>query len=527
MTLAEKRTMQGKNLKKRSTEHEDPYRTLLEISKAIVSNLEKDHLFKTIAEQIKKIVPFDRIAITLHDPIRDSFRIYLLETTRSPLHLKQEMEIPHQGSAVGWVLDHRRYHFRSDLAKERPFFEDELFYKEGLRCALTLPLIAIGGILGTFNISSKTPNSYLEKEIEFLSIVADQIAVAIDNCKAYEEIKRLQSELDRENIYLREEIKTEYNFEEVIGRSAGLKKILKRVEEVAGTDSSVLITGETGTGKELIARAIHQLGKRKHRALIKVNCAALPVGLIENELFGHEKGAFTGAISKKIGRFELADGGTIFLDEIGDLPQEVQAKLLRVLQEHEFERIGSTQTIKVNVRVIAATNRNLEKAVRQNSFRADLYYRLNVFPIHLPPIRERKEDIPLLTRFFVNKHMIRMGKRIEEIDRETMSRLRAYSWPGNIRELENIIERAVILCKGPSLEIEDELLPSLDLPDQEENQPLTLEKVEREHILKILEKTRWVVDGQKGAAKILKLHPSTLRSRMQKLGIQRDHHDIS
>jgi formate hydrogenlyase transcriptional activator len=519
--------MHGRNLKKRSTDHEDPYRTLLEISKAIVSNLEKYRLFRTIAEQVKKIVPFDRIAITLHDPIRDNFRIYLLDKTRSPLHHTQEMDIPHQGSAVGWVLDHKRYHFRSDLAKGRPFLEDELFYKQGLRCALTLPLIAKGGILGTFNLSSKTPNSYLEKEIEFLSIVADQIAVAIDNCKAYEEIERLQSKLDRENNYLREEIKNEYNFEEVIGRTAVLKKVLKRVEEVAGTDSTVLITGETGTGKELIARAIHQLSKRKHRALIKVNCPALPAGLIESELFGHEKGAFTGAISKKIGRFELADGGTIFLDEIGDLPQEVQSKLLRVLQEHEFERIGSSQTIKVNVRVIAATNRNLEQAVRQNSYRADLYYRLNVFPIHLPPIRDRKEDIPLLTKFFVNKHMIRMGKRIEEIDRETISRLRSYSWPGNIRELENVIERAVILSKGPSLEIEDELLPLLDLPDQEEKRPLTLEKVEREHILKILEKTRWLVDGQKGAAKILKLHPSTLRSRMQKLGIQRDHHEIS
>jgi formate hydrogenlyase transcriptional activator len=519
--------MEGKNLKKRLTGYEDRYRTLIEISHAIVSNLEKDRLFKTIAEQTKKILPFDRIAITLHDPIRDSFRIYLLETTRSPLYLKQEMEIPHQGSAVGWILDHQRYHLRSDLVKTRPFFEDELYHKEGLRSILNLPLVANGKVFGTFNIASKIPASYSEKEIEFLSLVADQIAVAIDNARAYEKIKQFKSELERENIHLREEIKTEYNFDEVIGKSAVLKKILKRVEEVADTDSSVLITGETGTGKELIARAIHQLSQRKHKALIKINCAALPVGLIESELFGHEKGAFTGAISRKIGRFELADSGTIFLDEIGDLPQEVQAKLLRVLQEQEFERIGSTQTIKVNVRVISATNLNLEKSLTQNGFRADLYYRLNVFPIHLPPIRERKEDIPLLTRFFVNKYMIRMSKRIEEIDQKTMSRLMAYSWPGNIRELENVIERAVILCKGTSLEVEDDLLPSLNLPDQEEKQPVILEEVERKHILKILEKTRWVVDGQKGAAKILKLHPSTLRSRMQRLGIQRDHHDIS
>jgi transcriptional regulator with GAF, ATPase, and Fis domain len=296
---------------------------------------------------------------------------------------------------------------------------------------------------------------------------------------------------------------------------------------VAGTDSSVLISGETGTGKELIARAIHDLSKRKDRPLIKVNCAALPAGLIESELFGHEKGAFTGAISRKIGRFELADGGTLFLDEIGDLPPGVQAKLLRVLQEHEFERVGGTQTIKVDVRLITATNRDLAKAVEENSFRTDLYYRLNVFPIHLPPLRERKEDIPLLTQYFINKYMTRMGKRIEKISQETMNRLIAYPWPGNIRELENIIERAVILSKGLILEIEDELLPSSHLPDQKEKGSLTLEEVERDHIVKILEKARWVIEGPKGAAKILNLHPNTLRSRMQKLGIKRPLHDIS
>jgi transcriptional regulator with GAF, ATPase, and Fis domain len=295
---------------------------------------------------------------------------------------------------------------------------------------------------------------------------------------------------------------------------------------VAGTDSSVLITGETGTGKELIARAVHQRSTRAQKALIKVNCAALPVGLSESELFGHEKGAFTGAVSRHIGRFELADGGTILLDEIGDLSPEVQAKLLRVLQEREFERVGGTRSIKVDVRVIAATNRNLEEAVRQNRFRADLYYRLNVFPIHLPPIRERRDDIPLLARFFVNRYMIRMGKRIEKIAPEAMDRLVAYSWPGNIRELENIIERAVILCKGPTLHVEDELAPSPPSAG-EDQRPLTLEDVERNHIVRILEQTRWVIEGHAGAAKILKIHPNTLRSRMQKLGIQRDRHDNS
>jgi formate hydrogenlyase transcriptional activator len=391
---------------------------------------------------------------------------------------------------------------------------------------LTVPLIAGGRIIGTFNVSSRAPDSYGETDIQFLSLVAGQIAVAIDNATAYEHIERLKSELDRENQYLREEIKTDHNFEEIIGASAVLKKVLERVSDVAGTDSSVLITGETGTGKELIARAVHQRSKRAQKALIKVNCAALPVGLSESELFGHEKGAFTGAVSRHIGRFELADGGTILLDEIGDLSLEVQAKLLRVLQEREFERVGGTQSIKVDVRVIAATNRNLEEAVKHNRFRADLYYRLNVFPIHLPPIRERRDDIPLLARFFVNRYMIKMGKRIEKIAPDAMDRLVAYSWPGNIRELENIIERAVILCKGPTLHVEDELAPSHPA-GTEDLRPLTLEDVERGHIVKVLEQTRGVIEGHAGAAKILKIHPNTLRSRMQKLGIQRDRHDSS
>jgi formate hydrogenlyase transcriptional activator len=437
------------------------------------------------------------------------------------------MEIPHQGSAVGWVLDHQQYHLRSDLVKERLFLEDELFYKEGIRSILNLPLVARGKAFGTFNISSKTPVCYSGQDIEYLSLVVDQVAIAIDNVRAYEKIKQLKYQLDQENIYLRDEIKTEHNFEEIIGKSKALKHVLRRVETVAGTDSSVLILGETGTGKELIARSLHNLSKRKDRALIKVNCAALPEGLIESELFGHEKGAFTGAISRKIGRFELADGGTLFLDEIGDLSQEVQAKLLRVLQEREFERVGGSQTFKINVRIIAATNRDLGNAVADKSFRADLYYRLNVFPIHLPALRERKEDIPPLAQYFVHKYMIRMGKRIEEITQGTLDRLMAYDWPGNIRELENIIERAVILSRGPILEIEDELLPSVNLPDQKEKLLPTLAEAERNHIVRILESTRWVIEGPKGAAKILNLHPSTLRSRMLKLKIKRDHHAIS
>jgi formate hydrogenlyase transcriptional activator len=344
----------------------------------------------------------------------------------------------------------------------------------------------------------------------------------MDNAICYEEVKNLKNRLNEEKLYLQEEIKTEYNFEEIVGRSRELRKVLQSVEQVAPTGSSVLISGETGTGKELIARAIHQLSKRKERALIKVNCAALPAGLIESELFGHEKGAFTGATHKRVGRFELADGGTLFLDEVGDLPQDLQVKLLRVLQEQEFERVGGTQTIKVDVRVIAATNRALSKGVKEGRFRSDLYYRLNVFPILLPALRERAEDIPLLAKYFVNKYMRRIGKRFEGIDQATVDWLVAYSWPGNIRELENIIERAVILSKEPILRVEEDL--SVFSPEEREEgrKGLTLEEVERRHILEILMRTRGVIGGSRGAAKILNMHPNTLRSRMDKLGIKRD-----
>jgi transcriptional regulator with GAF, ATPase, and Fis domain len=328
--------------------------------------------------------------------------------------------------------------------------------------------------------------------------------------------------LELENLYLQEEIKSSYNFEEIVGTSSSMEKVFQKVKQVANTDSTVLIIGETGTGKELIAHAIHNRSKRKNRPLIKVNCAALSAGLIESEFFGHEKGAFTGAISQRIGRFELANGGTIFLDEIGEISLEVQAKLLRVLQEEEFERVGGTKTLKVDVRVIAATNRNLKAMVEEKTFRADLYYRLNVFPIDLPALRQRKEDISLLVRYFVNKHMTAMGKKITSISQETIQQFMSYSWPGNIRELENVVERALILANGSVLHIEDEF-PLL----KQVKQSLTvteyksLEEIEREYILKILENVGWIIEGAKGAAVILKINPNTLRSRMQKLGIRK------
>lgn len=329
-----------------------------------------------------------------------------------------------------------------------------------------------------------------------------------------------KARLEAQAVYLQEEIKGTHNFEELIGSSTSLKKVLKGVERVAPTDSTVLITGETGTGKELIARAIHDLSPRKDRALVKVNCAAIPAGLIESELFGHEKGAFTGALTKKMGRFEVADKGTIFLNEIGELPLDLQSKLLRVLQEGEFERVGGMQTFKVNARVITATNRNLEQLSKSGQYRPDLFYRLNVFPIHLPALREREGDIPLLARYFVGKHAAHLGKKINRIPERMLTALQRYPWPGNIRELEHVIERAVILSEGPALEPIDWLSPASG-KGSGNGKTMTLEEMERQHIHDVLEQTNWRVSGGKGAAAILGLKPTTLEARMKKLGISR------
>jgi PAS domain S-box-containing protein len=349
-----------------------------------------------------------------------------------------------------------------------------------------------------------------------------------DRVLAEQEKARLQ----QQNQYLQEEIKAVHNFEEIIGGGQRLTAVLDTVSRVAGTDATVLITGETGTGKELVARALHSASKRKDRPLIKVNCAALPGGLVESELFGHEKGAFTGAIARRVGRFELAEGGTLFLDEVGELPPEAQAKLLRVLQEREFERVGGAASIRANVRVLAATNRDLLQAVRDKTFREDLYYRLSVFPIQLPPLRDRKEDIPLLVHFLVNKFASRVGKHVMSASPATMQRLLAYPWPGNVRELENVLERAVILSNGPTLEIGADILPgaaaaAATLPDSAGTPSSSLEAVERNHIVSILGQADWVIEGPTGAAKILGLHPNTLRSRMKKLGIKRPAHEMS
>jgi transcriptional regulator with GAF, ATPase, and Fis domain len=351
-----------------------------------------------------------------------------------------------------------------------------------------------------------------------------------------------KARLEAQNTYLLEEIKETHNFEEIVGPSRSLAEVIEKVKLVASTDSSVLILGETGTGKELVARAVHSNSERRSRPLVKVNCAALPSGLIESELFGHEKGAFTGATDRRIGRFEIAHGGTIFLDEIGDMPPDVQVKLLRVLQEHEFERVGGSVPIKVDVRVISATNRDLVRSISQGAFRQDLYYRLNVFPIQLPPLRERREDIPPLVHYFVRRFSLKIGRKITRIQRETMERMISYNWPGNVRELENVIERAVILSRGSELEVAPDVLPEMAAaahtqaaaprPAHEENRsvapsPQSIDQVERNHILEVLMRTNWRIEGADGAAALLKLNPSTLRSRMKKLGVQRSTQAIS
>jgi formate hydrogenlyase transcriptional activator len=394
-----------------------------------------------------------------------------------------------------------------------------LMLDEGVRSVVSMPLITHDRALGTLSLASLRDGAFEQGDVDLLVQVAGQVAIAVENALAFQEIGELKNKLAQEKLYLEDEIRSEMNFEEIVGESPLLRAVLKQVETVAPTDSAVLIQGETGTGKELIARAIHNLSSRRDHTFVKVNCAAIPAGLLESELFGHERGAFTGAIAQRTGRFELAHRGTIFLDEVGDIPLELQPKLLRVLQEQEFERLGSAHSIRVDVRLVTATNRNLEEMVAARTFRSDLYYRLRVFPVTMPALRERQDDIPTLVRYFVQKYARRMNRAIETIPSETLDLLVRYSWPGNIRELENLIERAVIVSPGPVLRVplSDLKLPSEPVPGE----LLTLDAAEREHILKALEASNWVLAGPKGAAVRLGVKRTTLQSRMQKLGVVR------
>jgi formate hydrogenlyase transcriptional activator len=517
-------------------------RTLLEVTNAIIKHLKQEELLRATCEALRRVTPFDRAAFTLYQPQSDGLRILAIEGKFQSEHFQVGKEIPRKDSHSGWAFDHQRPLLRRDLTKEAVFASERILVQEGVRSICTTPLIVGGKSIGTMNLASYTALQYSETDAELLHEVASQVAVAIANMRAYEEIAALKARLQAENTYLQEEIRAEHNFTEIVGNSPKLRAVLQQVELVAPTDSTVLILGETGTGKELIARAIHDRSQRKNHPLVKVNCGAISAGLVESELFGHVKGAFTGALSNRDGRFKLADGGTIFLDEVGELPPETQVKLLRVLQEQEFEPVGSSKSIRVNVRVIAATNRNLEDAVREGKFRRDLFYRLNVLPMHLPPLRERSDDVPLLAAFFVQAFARRFGKSITQISEGGVRRLVAYDWPGNIRELQNVIERAVVLSIGTVLDLPPDFQPvvvkeevsrycppnaSLDVQTPGRETPAepassgSLEEIERQHIQSVLAQTHWMIEGERGAARILNLHPSTLRSRMQKLGIKR------
>jgi transcriptional regulator with GAF, ATPase, and Fis domain len=711
----------------RDAEH---YRTLLEINNAIIANLTREALFHAIAGALQRVLSFERTAIFLHETGRNVLRLFVLEASMPSTYFGVGLELAPDESHVGWVFQHRLPLLRRNLATERQFLAEEAALADGVRSYVAVPMVVRGTVVGVLAVASTRAEQYSEADAAFLQEAANQVALAVENMKAYEdmrvlneqlqgemarrqtaedtlraitegtasvtgsdflyalvrhiaaalkvryafvtecpegvtgkarvrafwkatsfaenfeyevaptpcarvlegavsyycaavqrlfpddtdlvnlgaesyagvplvsssgeivghlavldsrpmsdppaglpilrvfaaraaaelerlraedslraalaEVQALRNRLQHENVYLQEEIRREHNFVEMVGSSPALLDVLAKVESVARVDSTVLVLGETGTGKELIARAIHDRSARAGRPLVKVNCSAISAGLVESELFGHVKGAFTGALDRRVGRFELADGGTIFLDEVGDLPLETQVKLLRVLQEREFEPVGSNRSVRVDVRVIAATNRDLEEAIRAGRFRSDLFYRLNVFPLEVPALRERRSDIPQLAMFFLARFGAKFGKAIDSVSRETMDRLLAYPWPGNIRELQNVIERAVVLAQGPVLELDDQLglvlppavaatrsgsadtgSPAPDAPDLgHAGLADALDHVERGYITTALTRSQWVIEGPKGAAQLLKLHPNTLRGRMEKLGIKRPGHQI-
>ena len=495
------------------------YRTLLSVTNVLNSQRNRQSLFRAVTDQLAKVVRWERAGITVYDLKSDAFRFYAVETNLPKVVLRSDAMIPRAHSAVGWVYDHHQVHVRPHLQRERLFIEDESYLQEGLGRMINLPMVVQEACLGTLNIGSIEAGPPDPADVDFLQQVATQIGIDIAHVNAYEEITSLKEQLTRENVNLAEELKANQDFGIVVGRSQAFEQVLTLARQAAPTGATVMVTGETGTGKEVLARAIHERSLRRDRAFVRLNCAALPAGLIESELFGHERGAFTGAEHQRVGRFELADGGTLFLDEVGEMPLEAQAKLLRVLQDGLVDRVGGANAIPVDVRVIAATNADLHRAIQQGRFRSDLYYRLNVFPIHMPPLRERPEDIPILARHFLRVHSRRLKRQCEDFDGVSMERLVQYAWPGNVRELENIVERALILCHERLLRI-DPAMVHVRVPP-ESGPRRTLHDEERHHILQTLTLLDWRIEGPGGAAEQLGLAPSTLRSRMRKLAIRR------
>src|ERR1700722_16246307 len=506
---------------------------LLDLTNRVASHLNLREVLREISAQIRGVMQCDGVGIGLPSREDGRFRIYVLDYPNAPADLEEGYE-PDEDNPVAAV-------FRSGepaILTGEKIMRLKIAADHGIRSSAHVPLTGRGGVVGVLSLGAQRENAFSVDDLAFLTQVARQMALAIENALAYGEVSEEKQKLTLEKLYLEDELRSEGQFEEIIGRSESLRRVLDHIATVAPTDSTVLIYGETGSGKELIARAVHNLSARKSGAFVKLNCAAIPTGLLESEMFGHERGAFTGAISQRIGRFELANRGTIFLDEIGDIPLELQPKLLRVLQEREFERLGSTRTMRSDARLIAATNRDLDQFVAEGKFRSDLYYRLNVFPVRVPALRERPDDIPLLVRHFVQEFSRRMTKAIEAIPAETMTALTRYPWPGNIRELQNVIERAVILTNGPVLSVHiDDLRaptpPAAPLITHNGHAASTqistvsrqdlrsaLEESERQQILAALERSNWVVAGPEGAAARLGLKRSTLQSRIQKLGIR-------
>jgi formate hydrogenlyase transcriptional activator len=505
------------------------YEILLELTNLLASQRDTESLWQTIAAHIRRVVPWERAGIVLYDRDADGFRFYAVVTSSGAPVLGDDTLIPKKDSAVGWVYEHRQIHVRPDLHAEQVFFEDPYYLQEGLGRMINLPLIVHDTCLGTLNIGSVQTGEPDPEDLKFLQLVATQISFAIDHVHAYERIKRLSEQLSRENEYLVEEVRLSRNLGTMVGESPAFQQVLTLVKAVAPTNTTVLLLGETGTGKELLARAIHDSSPRQSKPFVRINCAGLPAGLVESELFGHERGAFTGANQRRIGRFELANKGTLFLDEIGEMPLEAQAKLLRVLQDGLVDRVGGTQPVPVDVRIVAATNADLSHAIAKGVFRSDLFYRLHVFPVSIPPLRERRRDIRLLAQHFLRQAAVKLKRPNLILAPLSLDRLERYNWPGNIRELQSVIERAAILAPSRIVEMDERFLPSTELLSRPSLEASTcspsrgtnLIDVERDHIISILEKTAWRIYGVRGAARQLGLNPETLRSRLRKFGIKR------
>ena len=513
-------------------EQRDRLQVLLDINNVLVTSRELTDLFRGIVTALTRVMRHEYTSLALLDAATNRLKIHALDFDGSDtLFAGKEITVALNESPAGrCMLAGKPAIFHGAQLNEFPAELVHLLREKGVTSVCCVPLISKGRAFGTLNLASRRLDAFTTNDAELLDRVAAQIAIAVENALAFKEIDSLKNRLAVEKLYLEEEIRSEFNFEEIVGESPVIKRALAQVELAAPGDTTVLILGETGTGKELIARAIHNLSPRRERTFVKINCAAIPSGLLESELFGHERGAFTGAINQKVGRFELADHGTIFLDEVGDIPLELQPKLLRVLQEHEFERLGATRTVRVDTRVVAATNADLNRLVAERKFRSDLFYRLNVFPIQIPPLRDRREDIPLLVRYFVQKFSRRLNKTVVYVPADAMDALVGYSWPGNIRELENLLERAVILSPGKELRVPlSELrngqstaaLPETPLAISPGVPLATLEEAERQHILRALRHTEWRIAGPRGAATLLGMKRTTLQARIRKLGIRR------